>query len=50
MTDEAIHISLTDDEKSRIRAAAGQRDQSMSEFGRDILTDWLDDETASIEK
>jgi hypothetical protein len=43
MPDEVITVGLTKDEKRRIRAAAGRRDMSMSEFGRDVITDWLDD-------
>jgi len=43
MPDEVITVGLTKDEKRRIRAEAGRRDKSMSEFGRDVITDWLDD-------
>jgi len=43
MPDEAVHVSLTPQEKRQFRAAAGERDLSMSEFGRKVLTDWLDE-------
>jgi len=43
MHDEAVHVSLTSEEKRQLRSIAGERDQSMSEFGREILTEWLDE-------
>lgn len=43
MPDKSVHVSLTSEEKRRIRAAAGQRDLSMSEFGRDVLVEWLEE-------
>jgi len=44
MKDETIHVSLSEEEKKDIRAAAGRRDMSMSEFGREVLTGWLNDD------
>ena len=49
MGDEAIHVSLSKDEKQEIRVEAARRDMSMSEFGREILSDWLDENTAKAE-
>lgn len=46
MPDESVHVSLTKEEKREIRAEAGKRDLSMSEFGREVLTDWLDEHAA----
>jgi hypothetical protein len=44
MADEAqVHVSLTEEEKRQIRTEAGKRDLSMSELGRDVLTDWLNE-------
>jgi uncharacterized protein (DUF1778 family) len=43
MTDERIAISLSEEEKRRVRTAAARRDQSMSEFGYDVLSEWLDE-------
>lgn len=45
MPDESVHISMTKEEKRRIRSEAGKRDLSMSEFGRGLLTEWLDEQT-----
>lgn len=46
MAAETIHLSVSKEEKRRIRAEAGKRDQSMSEFGRRVLVDWLDETVA----
>lgn len=43
MPDELVSISLTPEEKRRIRREAGSRDLSMSELGREVLTGWLDE-------
>jgi len=47
MPDEAVHVSLTEEEKRAIRTEAGKRDVSMSELGRDVLTSWLNEEEES---
>lgn len=51
MRDETVHVSVSEEEKRRIRAMAGERDLSMSEFGREVLTEWLEerDDTHSAE-
>ena len=41
MPDEVITVGLTPEEKRQIRAEAGRQDKSMSELGRDVLTEWL---------
>lgn len=46
MADEAVHISLTEEEKRRFRMEAGRQDLSMSEFGRQVLTEWIDENVA----
>lgn len=43
MADELISVSLTPEEKRSIRKEAGSRDMSMSEFGRHVLTEWLEE-------
>lgn len=47
MPDETIHVSVSEEEKKRIRAEAGERDMSMSEFGRNALLGWLEQENAA---
>lgn len=43
MRDETVHVSVSEEEKRKIRAMAGERDLSMSEFGRRVLTEWLEE-------
>lgn len=43
MSDELISVSLTPEQKRRIRQEAGARDMSMSEFGQKILSEWLEE-------
>ena len=47
MGNELISVSLSPEEKRQIRREAGARDMSMSEFGNDVLTSWLEDNNSS---
>ena len=43
MTDAYLGINLDEDEKRKIRVEAAEQDVSMSEFARNALSDWLEE-------
>jgi len=45
MADKIITVGLTPREKRQIRAEAGRRDKSMSELGREVLIEWLEEQS-----
>jgi hypothetical protein len=49
MPDSEVSVSLTEHEKRQIRLEAARRDTSMSQLGRGILRDWLDDHADAVE-
>ena len=45
MTNAYLGINLSEEEKRRIRRAAAEEDATMSELSRNILSEWLDENT-----
>lgn len=43
MHDETIKVAVTPAEKRRFRIEAARRDISMSQLGREMLSEWLDE-------
>lgn len=46
MSDKRINIAMTEDEKRRFRMEAARRETSMSELGRKLLSEWLEENAA----